>query len=166
MPRPDWVKEGHFPGIHDPQWWIGRTAAEIKAGPLADEYDVRSAAATMKGVQTRRERKRDRTSREEEMAWKLEEGLRRQKARLGLEDDEEDGDESLESGDDAEDYDEEEEEQGEYEDRSVAAVVRKRKRPVVGDGEDEEEEGEQTGFSAPAPRKRKRAIIEESDDEE
>jgi len=160
VPRPDWVKEGHFPGIHDPQWWIGRTAAEIKAGPLADEYDVRSAAATMK------ERKRDRTSRKEEMDWKLQEGLRRQEARLRMSDDEEDGDESLESGDDDDEDDgEEEEEQGSYEDLSVAAVVRKWKRPVVEDSADEEEEGGQMGFSAPAPRKRKRAIIEESDEE-
>ncbi|CAE7020644.1 hypothetical protein CFE70_002897 [Pyrenophora teres f. teres 0-1] len=44
MPRPDWVKEGGVPGVHDPQWWVGKTAAQIKAGPFAKEHDVKRAA--------------------------------------------------------------------------------------------------------------------------
>lgn len=32
VPRPDWVTEGALGGVHDPQWWHGLDAAEIRAG--------------------------------------------------------------------------------------------------------------------------------------
>lgn len=76
IPRPDWVREGDFLGLHDPQWWVGRTAAEIKAGPLADEQDVRRARAYLKGQETKRGRRKGLTGREKEIGWKLVEGLR------------------------------------------------------------------------------------------
>ena len=161
MPRPDWIKEGHFPGIHDPQWWIGKTAAETKAGPLADEYDVRRAAATLKGMQTKKGRKKEMTSREEEMEWKLKEGLRRQKVGLTMSDEEDE--ESLESGEEDQGDDEDAEEEEEtFEDLSVLAS-RKRKRPVIAESDDEDQEEH---VSAPAPRRRRRPVIEDSEDEE
>jgi hypothetical protein len=50
VPRLDWVKEGIFPGLHDPQWWLGLSAAEVKAGLHADEAGVKRAAAHLKGL--------------------------------------------------------------------------------------------------------------------
>ncbi|EUC47277.1 hypothetical protein COCMIDRAFT_49612, partial [Bipolaris oryzae ATCC 44560] len=43
IPRPDWVQEGAIAGVHDAQWWMGKSRAEIKAGPWADEGDVKVA---------------------------------------------------------------------------------------------------------------------------
>jgi hypothetical protein len=60
VPRPDGVKEGILPGLHDPQWWVGLSAAEMKAGPHADEAGVKRAAAHLKGLQPRRTRRRGR----------------------------------------------------------------------------------------------------------
>ncbi|KAG9191349.1 hypothetical protein G6011_09437 [Alternaria panax] len=54
--RPDWVGQGILPGVHDAQWWVGRSAAEVKAGPWAYEGDVRRAEAVLKGLETKRER--------------------------------------------------------------------------------------------------------------
>lgn len=78
VPRPDWVKEGMLPGIHDPQWWLDKTATEIKAGPHADEHDLKKAASRVKGSQTRKSKKTTLTVREKEVSWKLKEGMRRQ----------------------------------------------------------------------------------------
>lgn len=38
----------------NPQWWIGLTRAEMKAGPWADDEDVKRAAITLKGMETRK----------------------------------------------------------------------------------------------------------------
>lgn len=64
--RPDWVAEGDLPGIHDPQWWAGKSQAEIKAGPHADEADVRRAAGHLKGLKTRQSKRKGLTAREKE----------------------------------------------------------------------------------------------------
>jgi hypothetical protein len=90
------VKQGILPGLHDPQWWVGKTAAETKAGPHADEYDVKRAAAHLKGLQTKKNKKKVLTVREKEIEWKLKEGMRRQKAGLKMWDGEEDENESEE----------------------------------------------------------------------
>jgi len=74
VPRPDWVKQGGWLGIQDPQWWVGRSVAELKAGPWADELEVRRVEGRMRGVEKgKRERKE-----------KLREGLRRQREGLGM----------------------------------------------------------------------------------
>ncbi|KAH7371008.1 hypothetical protein BKA66DRAFT_573186 [Pyrenochaeta sp. MPI-SDFR-AT-0127] len=82
IPRPDWVRQGILPGIHDPQWWLNKSLAEVKAGPHAEERDVKRAAAHLRGLQTRKSNKKVPTAREKEIAWKLKEGTRRQ--RMGL----------------------------------------------------------------------------------
>ncbi|EUC29590.1 hypothetical protein COCCADRAFT_47933, partial [Bipolaris zeicola 26-R-13] len=43
IPRPDFMREGAVAGVHDAQWWMGKSKAEIKAGPWADEAEVRVA---------------------------------------------------------------------------------------------------------------------------
>jgi len=68
------VKQGGWLGIQDPQWWVGRSVAELKAGPWADELEVRRVEGRMRGVEKgKRERKE-----------KLREGLRRQREGLGM----------------------------------------------------------------------------------
>ena len=68
------MKQGGWLGIQDPQWWVGRSVAELKAGPWADELEVRRVEGRMRGVETgKRERKE-----------KLREGLRRQREGLGM----------------------------------------------------------------------------------
>ena len=68
------MKQGGWLGIQDPQWWVGRSVAELKAGPWADELEVRRVEGRMRGVEKgKRERKE-----------KLREGLRRQREGLGM----------------------------------------------------------------------------------
>ena len=86
IPRPDWVKQGGWLGIHDPQWWVGRSVAEVKAGPWADELEVRRVEGRMRGVEKGRE-KRGRKGMgkgEKERDGKLREGLRRQREGVGM----------------------------------------------------------------------------------
>lgn len=78
VPRPDWVTEGILPGLHDPQWWVGKAAAEVKAGPHADKHDTKKAAAHVKGAKTKNNKKKGPTARKKQIAWKLEKGSRRQ----------------------------------------------------------------------------------------
>ena len=84
VPRPDWVTAGILPGLHDPQWWLDKTAAEVKAGPWAEEHDVKRAAANLKGLHTKRNKKKGPTAREKEIEWKLREGNRRQEKKLRM----------------------------------------------------------------------------------
>ncbi|CAO2655318.1 Nn.00g103820.m01.CDS01 [Neocucurbitaria sp. VM-36] len=84
VPRPDWVTAGILPGLHDPQWWLDKTTAEVKAGPWAEEHDVKRAAANLKGLQTRKNKKKGPTAREKEIEWKLKEGIRRQEKKLRM----------------------------------------------------------------------------------
>lgn len=72
---------------------MGKSRAEIKAGPWADEADVRVAEARIRGVETRRRKRRGRGERERE--WKLREGVRHAGEGEGSEDD--DG-ENMEEG--------------------------------------------------------------------
>ena len=101
VPRPDWVTEGALGGVHDPQWWHGLDAAEIRAGPHADDTDVNRARAVLKGTETRRRNRLEKTAgekskKEQEIDWKLEEGLRRQRLGLKMNDsDDSDTDRSL-----------------------------------------------------------------------
>ncbi|KAI1537432.1 hypothetical protein PtrSN001C_006116 [Pyrenophora tritici-repentis] len=128
VPRPNWVKEGGVPGVHDTQWWIGKTAAHIKAGPFAEEQDVKKAAANLKGMQTRMNKKKEMTAREREVDEKLTEGdedenqqdrpitapkRRRQRPVVKNSEDED------------------------QQDRPIAAPKRRRWMPVVEDSEDE-----------------------------
>jgi hypothetical protein len=65
----------------DPQWWVHKTAGEIKAGPLADDAEINKASATLKGLETKRlkdEQKGAVARRQRGVEGKLEEGLRRQ----------------------------------------------------------------------------------------
>ncbi|KAL5119923.1 hypothetical protein ACEQ8H_002021, partial [Pleosporales sp. CAS-2024a] len=60
---------------HDPQWWAGKSAAEIRAGPLADKADLKKTVGIQKGIETRRAKLRGKkTKRQEEIDWKLDEG--------------------------------------------------------------------------------------------
>ncbi|USP81831.1 SPS1, Serine/threonine protein kinase [Curvularia clavata] len=97
IPRPDWVAEGDLPGIHDPQWWVGKSQAEIKAGPHADEADVRRAAGHLKGLKTRQSKKRGLTAREKENKWKLNAAMRSQERSSRVEHHDEDDEEEDET---------------------------------------------------------------------
>ncbi|KAF1847093.1 uncharacterized protein K460DRAFT_279972 [Cucurbitaria berberidis CBS 394.84] len=84
VPRPDWVTAGILTGLHDPQWWLNKTVAEVKAGPHAEENDVKRAQGHLKGLQTRKNKKKVLTAREKEIEWKLREGARRQEMSLRM----------------------------------------------------------------------------------
>ncbi|KAI4665335.1 uncharacterized protein J4E78_002795 [Alternaria triticimaculans] len=86
VPRPDWVKQGGWLGIHDPQWWVGRSGAEVKAGPWADELEIERCEKRVQGVVKRREKrvKKGVGKGEKERDEKLREGLRRQRAGLSM----------------------------------------------------------------------------------
>jgi hypothetical protein len=54
MPTPYIVPEGAGVRlVHTPQWWVGKSAAEVKAGPYANEIDIRRAAGNLKGLVTK-----------------------------------------------------------------------------------------------------------------
>ncbi|KAG9383508.1 hypothetical protein A1F94_005419 [Pyrenophora tritici-repentis] len=149
VPRPNWVKEGGVPGVHDTQWWIGKTAAHIKAGPFAEEQDVKKAAANLKGMQTRMNKKKEMTAREREVDEKLTEGRvqptavpRGRRWRPVVEDSE----------------DEDENQQ----DRPITAPKRRRQRPVVKNSEDEDQQDRP--IAAPK-RRRWMPVVEDSEDE-
>jgi hypothetical protein len=98
VPVPYLVAEGaNVVPIHLPHWWVGKSAAEIKAGPHAEERYVRRAAAHLKGQATKRKKaeKDGKTKREREIEDKLEEGVRRQEAGLKMWDLETDSNEDL-----------------------------------------------------------------------
>jgi hypothetical protein len=98
MPIPYVVSEGAGVRlIHSPHWWVGKSAAEVKAGPHAEEKDVSRVAANLKGLATKKRKKVGKTAREREIEAKLAEGLRRLKARLRMYDDGEDEAESSSS---------------------------------------------------------------------
>jgi hypothetical protein len=91
VPRPDWVTEGALGGVHDPQWWHGLDAAEIRAGPHADDADVNRARTVLKGVETRRKNTLkksagEKSKKQQDTDSKLEEGLRRQQLGLKMND--------------------------------------------------------------------------------
>ena len=94
VPRPNWVTEGALGGVHDPQWWHGLDAAEIRAGPHADDADLNRARAVLKGTETRRRNKLEKSAgekskKQQDTDWKLEEGFRRQQLGLKMNDSEE-----------------------------------------------------------------------------
>ena len=76
---------------HTPQWWVGKSAAHIRAGPWADSVDLRKAEAKAKEMETKKMKQKPgyKTLRQEETESKLEEGLRRQHAGLAMCSDEE-----------------------------------------------------------------------------
>lgn len=100
---------------HTPQWWVGKSAAHIRAGPWADAVDLCKAEAKAKEMETERGKQKPgyKTLRQEENESKLEEGLRRQNAGLAMcsneeEDEEGTGSENEENeSSDEEDGDEE-----------------------------------------------------------
>ncbi|KAH7083790.1 hypothetical protein FB567DRAFT_529928 [Paraphoma chrysanthemicola] len=92
MPIPYVVPEGAGVRlVHDAQWWVGKSAAEVKAGPHAEAKDVRRAEGNLKGLATRNEKKAVKSKRQREMEGKLREGLRRQVAKEKMCDSDEDG---------------------------------------------------------------------------
>ncbi|KAF2126603.1 hypothetical protein P153DRAFT_399369 [Dothidotthia symphoricarpi CBS 119687] len=102
VPRPDWVPEGSaaVSRIHDPHWWVGRSAAAIKsrAGPHADAEDVKKAVEIMKRLATAAQNRTGKTKRQIEIDQKLAGGLRRQELGLSMCDFDDDTEE--ENGDD------------------------------------------------------------------
>lgn len=80
------MKQGGWLGIHDPQWWVGRSVADVKAGPWADELEVKRVESRVRGVEKgRKKRGRKGVNKgEKERDEKLKEGLRRQRAELGM----------------------------------------------------------------------------------
>ena len=81
IPIPYFVPEGAVGQvIHSAHWWVGKSAAEIKAGPHAEKTDIKKATAQLKGLATKKQNKVNKTAKEREIENKLEEGLRRQQA--------------------------------------------------------------------------------------
>lgn len=70
--------------INDPQWWMNKSAAEVKAGLFADEEDVRKAQAKIKEVETKKRKRTAPTKKQTNIDWKLAEGLRRQEGGLDM----------------------------------------------------------------------------------
>jgi hypothetical protein len=91
--------------VHSPQWWLGKTAVEVEAGPHAEEQDVKRAASHMKGVETKRKKAEKagggKTKKQKEIDHKPEEGFRRQTAGARMRDDFEDEDKSNDEGSDS-----------------------------------------------------------------
>ncbi|KAF2873688.1 hypothetical protein BDV95DRAFT_567555 [Massariosphaeria phaeospora] len=87
IPRQHLVAQGAVGAtVHDPHWWVGKTQAEVRAGPYATAVDIRR--------ETARDKKQGvKSNRQKEIDWKLEEGLRRQELNLAMGDDE-DGEDS------------------------------------------------------------------------
>jgi hypothetical protein len=93
MPIPYMVPQGAGVRlIHTPHWWVDKSPAEVRAGPHAEEVDTRRAAAKVREMETKMQKKVTKTMREKETERKLEEGLRRQAQGLKLWD-EDDGNE-------------------------------------------------------------------------
>jgi hypothetical protein len=68
-----------------PQWWVGLSAAQIRAGPMAQPSQVREAERWVEEKAERDERKkRNKNSKMNLELAKLEEGLRRQKMGLPM----------------------------------------------------------------------------------
>jgi hypothetical protein len=68
-----------------PQWWVGLSAAQTRAGPMAQPLQVREAERWVKEKAERDERKkRNKNSKMNLELAKLEEGLRRQKMGLPI----------------------------------------------------------------------------------
>ena len=80
------MKQGGWLGIHDPQWWVGRSVAEVKAGPWANELEVRRVEGRMRGVEKGRVKRgwKGVGKGERERVGKLREGLRRQREGVGM----------------------------------------------------------------------------------
>jgi hypothetical protein len=108
---------------HTPQWWVGKSAAQIRAGPWADAADLRKAEAKVKEMETKRRREKPgyKTLRQEENESKLKEGFRRQNAGLAMcsdeeeeEKEEEDPEEKRKESSGVEDWEDQEHEEAEY----------------------------------------------------
>jgi hypothetical protein len=83
VPVPYFVPEGAGVRlIHTPHWWVGRSAAEVRAGPYGEEADIRKHAAKVKELATKKGKKATKTLKELEIEQKLNEGLRRQAQNL------------------------------------------------------------------------------------
>jgi hypothetical protein len=83
VPVPYFVPEGagvHL--IHTPHWWVGKSAAEVRAGPYGEEVDIRKHASKVKELATKKGKKVTKTLKELEIEQKLSEGLRRQAQNL------------------------------------------------------------------------------------
>jgi hypothetical protein len=88
MPIPYLVAEGAGVRlVHTPHWWFGKSQAEVRAGPHAEEADIRRHAAKVKELATKAGKKVWKTLKEIEIERKLEEGLRRQEEGLEMCDD-------------------------------------------------------------------------------
>ena len=88
----------------DPRWFHGQSRAEVRAGPFAEQADVRAAARVLRGMETRATNvaraNGGRTNRQAEIVDKLAEGLRRQVAGERMNDSSSESDDiSVRSGD-------------------------------------------------------------------
>jgi hypothetical protein len=98
VPIPYFVPEGAGVRlIHTPHWWVERSAAEVRAGPYADEVEVRKAAAKVKELATKQGKKMTKTLKELEIEAKINGGLRMQARNRSLEEEDE-SDVNLENG--------------------------------------------------------------------
>jgi hypothetical protein len=70
--------------VHRPSWWVGKPAAEVKAGPHADEKDLRRAEEHLKRIVSQKLNKVAKTARQRAIDWKLKEGLQRQEVGLDM----------------------------------------------------------------------------------
>jgi hypothetical protein len=89
--RPPPVYGYPYAAIADPHWWVGRTAAHVKAGPMADEKDIREAEGVVRRRDERRVAAGSKSRRASQIEDKLAEGLRRQTEGLPMCDSDSDG---------------------------------------------------------------------------
>jgi hypothetical protein len=79
VPVPYFTREGAgIRLIHTPHWWVGKSAAEVRAGPYADDAEIRKASAKVKELATKQGKKVGKTLRELEIEEKINGALRMQ----------------------------------------------------------------------------------------
>jgi hypothetical protein len=79
VPVPYFTREGAGVRlIHTPHWWVGKSAAEVRAGPYADDAEIRKASAKVKELATKQGKKVGKTLRELEIEEKINGALRMQ----------------------------------------------------------------------------------------
>jgi hypothetical protein len=90
VPIPYFVPEGAGVRlIHTPHWWVGKSAAEVRAGPYAEDVEIRKAAAKVKELATKQGKKVTKTLKELEIEAKINGGLRMQARNRSLSDEDE-----------------------------------------------------------------------------
>jgi hypothetical protein len=90
--RPPPVYGYPYATIADPHWWVGKSEAHIKAGPMADKKDIREAEGVVRRREERRVAAGSKSRRASQIEDKLAEGLRRQTEGLPMCDSDSDSD--------------------------------------------------------------------------